>query len=122
MNLAQAQSKHDNSIDVQAERDDASERREAAVKNRIEVDPELMADALDEYLDQNRVNIHGHDLLMGFIPALIGAEKFVDAIAHGDALPDAELQAFRELCRQIETAQRRMAEAVSEAVMAEMSK
>ena len=117
MNVAQAQSRHDNSYDVEAERNARSEAREASVRQRIESTPDELGEAVADYYAGNE-----HcDLLTEFTLALCGAEKLVDAIAHGDGLPDAELQAFRFLCRQIEEAKRRTASAVSERVEQEMT-
>jgi hypothetical protein len=107
-------------IDFEAEMHAKNEIRFVAIHSRINSDPEKIADAISEYYDDFRVSVDGHDLLTEFTIALAGAENLMDAIAHGDALPDSELQAFRALCRQIAEAKRRTSVAVDEAVMAEM--
>jgi hypothetical protein len=118
MNVAQAQAIYDNSIDLMAEINDSLERKEASIRYGIESDAELLGEAVADYYAGNE-----HcDLLTEFTLALCGAEKLVDAIAHGDGLPDSELQAFRALCRQIEEAKRRTTIAISEMVEKEMSK
>jgi hypothetical protein len=94
--------------------------KEDAIKCRINATPEELANAVSDYYD-GLLPGEEHELLVEFSLALAGAERLMDAIAHGDALPDAELQAFRALCRQIEEAKRRQAQAVDEVVQAEMA-
>ena len=83
-------------------------------------DPIRLGEAIADYWTDITFKCDGPDILTEWTLALAGAEKLMDAIAHGDPLPDDQLGAFRSLCRQVEEAKRRQARAITDAVDLEM--
>lgn len=122
MTFARAQSNWDNALPLDGVYE-RLEAQESAIRSRIESDPEAIADAVCAYYDNTTVHrCDGPELLTEFTLALAGAESLLNAVCRGDALPDSELQALRKLLMQVETAKRRQAAAVNEAVEVEMAK
>ena len=98
-----------------------AEAREVAVRKRIESDPVELGEAVADYYTGTVLKCDGPELLTEWTLALAGAESALNAVCRGDAIPDSELQAFRVLLLQVETAKRRQAQAITDAVDREVS-
>lgn len=100
------------------------EAQETAIRSRIESEPEALANAVVDYFDASTIDFRcdGPELLTDFTLALAGAETLLDAVCHGDPVPDIELPALRALLAVVETAKRRQKLAVDDAVEVEMLK
>ena len=92
---------------------------EAAIEEMAH-DSIRLGEAIADYWTGITFKCDGPDVLTEWTLALAGAEKLMDAIAHGEPLPDDQMQAFRALCRQVEEAKRRQARAITDAVDLEM--
>lgn len=120
--LSAAQARHDHSTDLMAELNDVSERKEAALRQHIEADPERVADAVCDYWTGIPLTCDGQEVLTEWTLALAGSEAALNAVCRGDAIPDNDLQAFRALLAAVESAKRRKVQAVQDAVDEEMLK
>ncbi len=100
------------------------EAQEAAIRSRIESDHEALTNAVADYFDASTIvfRCDGPELLTDFTLALAGAGTLLDAVCHGDTVPDSELPALRKLLAVVETAKRRQKLAVDDAVEGEMLK
>lgn len=83
-----------------------------AIRASIEGDDEKLADAVSDYYDPMRVEMDGHDLLTEFTLALAKSEPWLRAVCEDRPIPDSELQNFRALLRQVETAEHRLEQAI----------
>ena len=86
----------------------------------IAKDAVRLGEAIADYWAGITFKCDGPDILTEWTLALAGSEKLMDAIAHGDPLPDDQLGAFRALCRQVEEAKYRRDRAITDAVDLEM--